>query len=236
MANQPATSPSSTAPILTSKVKCEALAGRVYEAIKEAILDLKLAPGTRVNMDQLARELGVSISPIREALIRLTGERLVVFKSYSGYAVTPLPGKQSLLDLVDTRLLMESHAARIGAPRRDPAVLATMHEAMEQISRHCLSRKYKEYRGLLEWDFRLHAALIASSGNSTLVQIYEDLHPSTQSSRLYIYTQQGIDPAVMVQGHHPIVRAYEQGDPDAAVEAVRVHMDVTRDWISKLDR
>ena len=111
MANQPATSPGSTAPLLTSKVKCEALAGRVYEAIKEAILDLKLAPGARVNMDQLARELGVSISPIREALIRLTGERLVVFKSYSGYAVTPLPDKKSLLDLVDARLLMESHAA-----------------------------------------------------------------------------------------------------------------------------
>jgi DNA-binding GntR family transcriptional regulator len=236
MSTETAISAGRTATGLTSKVKCEALAGRVYEAIKEAILDLKLAPGSRINMDQLARDLGVSISPIREALIRLTAERLVVFKSYAGYAVTPIPDKQSILDLVDARLLIESQAARLGAPRREPAILATMHQAMEEISHLCFGSKYREYRSLTESDARLHGAIIASSGNSVFVRIYEDLHPHTQISRLYIHGQREIDPAIILQGHVPILRAYEQGDADAAVEAIRVHMEVTREWVSKLER
>jgi DNA-binding GntR family transcriptional regulator len=221
--------------VLAPKIRCEALAGRVYEAIKEAILDLKMAPGARVNMDQLARELGVSISPIREALIRLTAERLVVCKPYSGYAVTPLPDKKAILDLIDARLLLEGQAARLGAPRRDPAILAIMNEALQQISQLCFGRRYREYRSSVEWDARLHGAIIASSGNSAFVQIYEDLHPHTQTSRLHIHLQQEIDLGLVLQTHLPIIRAYEQGDAEAAFEAIRAHMDVTRDLVSKIE-
>lgn len=234
MSNEILPSVGPPSPVLAPKIKCEALAGRVYEAIKEAILDLKMAPGARVNMDQLARELGVSISPIREALIRLTAERLVVCKPYAGYAVTPLPDKQSILDLLDARLLLEGQAARLGAPRRDPSILATMNEALQQISQQYFGRRYREYRNLVEWDARLHGAVIASSGNSAFVQIYEDLHPHTQTSRLHIHLQREIDPNLVLQTHLPIIRAYEQGDAEAAFAAIRAHMDVTRDLVSQI--
>ena len=87
------------------------LTASVYEAIKEQIMDLELAPGTRVNMDQLARDLEVSTTPVRESLARLESEGLVTRRSLQGYLVTAQPGRIDLHELFTMRMLIEPEAA-----------------------------------------------------------------------------------------------------------------------------
>src|ERR1700704_5907696 len=93
------------------------LTDRVHEKLKELILDQKLGPGAYLNIDKLCRQLNVSTSPLREALARLSAERLVQFEPFIGYSVAEVPDKKYYTDLMDVRLLLECYAARIGAPQ-----------------------------------------------------------------------------------------------------------------------
>ena len=98
------------------KVTRTTLAEQAYEIIKGRILDRDLPPGARLNIDALVRDLGVSSSPLQEALAKLQAERLVVFELYSGYSVAPEPSLSYLRDLVDCRILQEGRGT--GSIRR----------------------------------------------------------------------------------------------------------------------
>src|SRR5919106_3594005 len=78
----------------------------VHEAIKARIMDHAIAPGARVSIDGLARELGVSPTPVREALARLESAQLVVKEPLRGYPTTPLLTADQLADLYRFRLLI----------------------------------------------------------------------------------------------------------------------------------
>src|SRR4030081_564599 len=82
------------------------LVEQVGDAIHELIIDQALAPGERLNITALARQLGVSDTPVREARGRLRSERLLTFEPYVGYAVMSLPTPERLNELVDLRHLL----------------------------------------------------------------------------------------------------------------------------------
>src|SRR5436190_18532101 len=100
------------------------LTDRVHEKLKELILDQKLGPGTYLNIDKLCGQLNVSSSPLREALARLSAERLVRFEPFIGYSVAEVPDRKYYLDLMDVRFLLECHAARIGAAKKNTSCIA----------------------------------------------------------------------------------------------------------------
>ena len=89
----------------------------VYEAVKALVMEHTLAPGDRVNIDALARELEVSPTPVREALARLESDGLVRKRPLAGYTVTPLLTRQEFTDMFDMRLVLEGAAARWAAER-----------------------------------------------------------------------------------------------------------------------
>ena len=91
------------------------LAEEVYRRIRADIMSLKLPPDTRVSVDSLARELGVSQTPIREALSMLEANGLVSKKHFTGYATAPRMNRAQLDELFEFRLLVEPHAARKAA-------------------------------------------------------------------------------------------------------------------------
>jgi DNA-binding FadR family transcriptional regulator len=90
----------------------------VYGILRAKILDLQLPPDGKVNIDALARELGVSQTPIREALSQLEGDRLIVKTPGKGYRTTALLGTAELRELFEFRLLVEPWAARAAAVNR----------------------------------------------------------------------------------------------------------------------
>src|ERR1700743_3250938 len=91
------------------------LADEVYRRLPGDIMSLRLPPDTRVSVDSLARELGVSQTPIREALSMLEANGLVSKRHFAGYATSPRMDRAQLDELFEFRLLIEPHAARKAA-------------------------------------------------------------------------------------------------------------------------
>ena len=189
---------------------------------------MESAAGDRLNIDLLARQYGVSSSPVREALARLLSERLVVFKPNSGYVVAALPDRQYFADMIEYRLLLECQAVRMGAPRRDRPILKRMHEALWEMETLPLGRKYEEFHEFNEWDTRFHIAMIESSGNRVFVHSYEDLRPQLHLSRLYLVQREQVQKAEVLKEHVAMMSAFDAGDAEAAVQATHRHIDSAR--------
>jgi DNA-binding GntR family transcriptional regulator len=198
-----------------------------YEALKERILDQKLAPGARLNIDAITKSLGVSSSPVREALVRLEAERLVVLELYSGYSVAPHPTPEYLRQLLDFRLLLEGWCARVGASKRNPATVQLLEGLVKRMAKtKHLGAKYQEYRRTGQADAQFHQAIVDSAGNGVMSEIYASKHAHLMMSRLFINRADAGRPAdAVIDEHRRIVEAYCAGDGAGAEEAVRWHLE-----------
>lgn len=202
------------------------VADRVYEELKARIIDGKVAPGARLNIDALSRELGVSSTPVREALVRLAREHLVLLELYSGYSVAPPLTPDYIAGLIELRMLWEGHCALVGAPRRDPATLRAMERAFDRMaSTRSLGTRYREYRRFTDEDARFHQALVDSAGNVAMTSVYAGLHILMLQSRLLLSRNVSGSPSEEVLGEHrAILDAYRRGDGEEASVAVRAHL------------
>lgn len=203
------------------------IADQVYEDIKERILDQTLKPSERLTIEILSRSLGVSSSPIREALARLESEKLVVSEFYTGYSVAPAPDPQYLRDLLDFRIMMEGECARVGAPRKDAEILTAMTAAFEKMAKtKRLGTRYREYDTFIAEDQKFHRAIVASSNNLAMIAIYADMNAILHQSRIYISRSTDGAPAEEVLAEHQeILSAFVAGNGEAAASAIRRHFD-----------
>src|SRR4051812_4163860 len=96
------------------------LTSDVYDVVMDMLMNHTLAPGSPLNIEGLARVLGVSPTPVREALARIESEGLVAREPRRGYTVAPLIGLQELRDLTDLRLLIEPATAEAAAIHASP--------------------------------------------------------------------------------------------------------------------
>jgi DNA-binding GntR family transcriptional regulator len=203
------------------------LSERTYEALKERILDQTLPPGTKLNIDALSRELGVSSSPIREALARLEGERLVVSELYSGSSVAPQPTTEWLHQLMDFRQMLEAHCARVGAPLNNRLILGAMKQEFDRMAAvRRIGTQYREYRKFVQADMRFHQAIVDSAENEVMSDAYRSLNAIILQSRLYKNRTGGIERAAEVLAEHRrILEAYEMRDGVLAAQLIAEHLD-----------
>jgi DNA-binding GntR family transcriptional regulator len=206
------------------------LSDLTYEALKERILDRTLAPGERLNIDALTRSLEVSSSPVREALVRLEAERLVVLELYSGYSVAPHPTREYLEMLYDFRMLVEGYCARIGAARGNPATVALLASLVKRMAgTKRLGAQYKDYKKLGQADAQFHQAIVDSAGNDVLSEVYASKHAHLLMSRLFRdRADAGRPAAVVMEEHRAVLAAYEAGDGPAAERALVAHLKQSR--------
>jgi len=208
------------------RIERVALGDQVYEVLKERVLDQDYAPGQKLNIDRLVRELSVSSTPIREALSRLSAEGLVQAAPFLGFTVAPLPDRKFYEDLYAFRGLVEPWAASEAARLRPAAALKTMRQAIEIMKVGGLSREYREYRSFSEADGRFHRSVVAAAGNEVVFRIYEDLRVHLHMSRLFHNREQ--DAEVTCRQHLAILEAIEAGRSDQASGLMRVHLDDSR--------
>jgi DNA-binding GntR family transcriptional regulator len=203
------------------------LVEQVGDAIRELIIDQVLAPGQRLNITSLARQLGVSETPVREALGRLQSERLLTFEAYVGYTVMPLPTPERLNDVVDLRHLLEGYAARMGAPRASSIELERMGQALAGMEHVQAGPTFSESKEHVAHDHAFHTAIMQAAGNSVLLEMYQSLNLHVHLSRLY----HGRGVAELEQTrreHRRILDAFESRDGAAAEEAVLAHIEAAR--------
>jgi DNA-binding GntR family transcriptional regulator len=122
------------------------LADDVHDVLVDMLMNHTLAPGSRLNIEVLAKTLGVSPTPVREALARVEAEGLVVKEPRRGYLVAPLISLEDLHSLIDFRLLVEPEAAAAAARRATPEQAARLQELVRLRSHLHMYRLYYHAR------------------------------------------------------------------------------------------
>jgi DNA-binding GntR family transcriptional regulator len=213
------------------------LSDDVYEGIRELLFDQNFAPGERLVIDQLATRLGVSPTPVREALARLEADRLVVKEAHKGYSVAPMLDSQSFLALYEMRLVIEPAAARLAAERAERAQISAMSIAVAKMVAIAEKTKdaetavqYREYGPIPELDGSFHEAIAKASGNPFLFEALARLRPQQQTARLY--SKRGVpDLALAVAEHQSILEAIDAGNPEDAAQRMREHLIRARTFL-----
>jgi DNA-binding GntR family transcriptional regulator len=213
-------SDSHIAPALRRPAKLS-LPDLAYETIVEAIIDGRLAPGTRLSIDYLARELDMSNTPIREALSRASAVRLVNQQPNRGYTVAPLLSEAEYHQLFDARHLIETYALEIGKlDTVDVAYLVALNAQMAEAS---TGPSYREFNIFNKQDGDFHRALVRASGNPFLINAWDNLHFHLQVGRLY--TGAGvIDRREALEEHAAIIDAIHGGNRQQAVQLASRHI------------
>lgn len=199
------------------------LSDEVYEIVREYLIDQRLQPGSRLVIDTMAEELGVSQTPLREALARLEADQFVLKEPHRGYTVAPLLDRAAFEELYEMRLLVEPHAAGLAARRGSDADLAAIGEAYERMRRSSAGPRYREYRQLLEGDAAFHERIARASGNRYLRQTIDRLRTHQLAARLYAGA--GIpDRQHTLDEHGTILAAIERREGRAAETLMRRHL------------
>lgn len=207
------------------------LADSTYEAIKQLIMDNRLAAGSRISMDGLARDLGVSPTPVREALARLDADGLVSKRPLVGYTVAELLDTAAFEDLFAMRLLLEPQAARLAAPHvaADPRLRGEIEDVARAMAQVPEGSGYVVYREQAAHDARFHDAIALASGSPLLRESIDRLRAHMHLYRLY--WRSGIA-SETTHEHDRILAALIAGDADAAADAMRAHVQASHDRLA----
>jgi DNA-binding GntR family transcriptional regulator len=207
-------------PISLRPLRRSTLGEDVYETLKASVLEHTLAPGERVNIDALARDLEVSPTPVREALARLESDGLVRKRPLVGYTVSPLLTRTEFADMFDMRLLLECAAARWAAQRATDEQRAELcAEAGRTVAPADDDRQW--HAAFTALDARLHDLVAQASGNRLLRDGIARLHAHLHLHRRYFpYEHTG----PTNEEHRRIAAAIRDGLPEAAEDAMREHL------------
>jgi DNA-binding GntR family transcriptional regulator len=192
-----------------------------YELVRARILRHEYAPGQTLNQAALAEELGISTTPLREALRRLESEDLVELRTHSDARVTELTA-EGARDLLELRLALDPMALALAAERRTKSDIARMREAAlgmtalpntPSISQLVAHRKF-------------HQALYSASQNEALTRTLDSLWDKADRYRL-VGLQVRRDQAERderTREHHLMLDMVISGDSDGAAEVMRAHI------------
>ncbi|MEV4758620.1 GntR family transcriptional regulator [Micromonospora sp. NPDC049559] len=193
----------------------------VYETLKNLVLEHILAPGDRINIDALARELAVSPTPVREALARLEADGLVRKRPLAGYTVSPLLTRDEFFQMFEMRLLLECAGSRFAAERASAEHRAAITaEAATPVPPETGTPE-GWHAAFTALDARFHDLVADASGNPLLREGLYRLHVHLHLHRRYFpYAQTG----TTSDEHQRVARAIAAGDPDQAEAAMREHL------------
>ena len=195
----------------------EVLAERVKDRILMWILEGELAPGSRIVETRVARQLGMSQGPVREALRGLATLGFVEMEPYRGARVRK-PTKEELTQAIEVRAELEALAGKLAALHASDKCIedleglySDMLEATDRNDAHDHAVKNTAF----------HARVVEASSNRTLMQVWSMLEPFL---RTYVTTSSpGIDLHWLTERHRAIIDAIRDRDADRAAEAMRVH-------------
>jgi DNA-binding GntR family transcriptional regulator len=200
------------------------LGDEVYDALYAQLMSRTITPGARISIDHLVRELGVSQTPIREALSRLEAQGLVVKTHLIGYSAAGQIDEARLGQMYDLRLLLEPYAARRAAtlmPDETRGHLEALHAQMREIDRGGPDA----YGAFAALDGQFHDLIARGSGNLMIHEALGRLHVHVHLFRLFYLASATTDANAE---HASIVAALLERDPDAAEAAMRAHVEMSR--------
>ncbi len=198
---------------------------QIKDVLLERILTGVYEPGERIVETRVARELGVSQGPVREALRELESLRLVVSEPFVGVRVRPVTADE-LGEIYPVRSGLEEVAARTAAPRLAGAVEPLERElrAMRRVA------PTGDVHAFMLHDVGFHRLVVEASGNRTLVELWTSLH--VEARTMITYVRYG-DLRAIAESHVPILEALRAGDPERGSAALREHFEYYARWVAE---
>jgi DNA-binding GntR family transcriptional regulator len=208
-----------------SSMRVKTLETQAYEWMRENVITGEWAQGSHLKDSEIAVQLGISATPVREALRKLATEGLVQTIPYRGTFVTSFSAIQ-VVELINVRLGLELMGLEFGLPGLSGDQIATMEAAIADFDRALVRN---ELTTLLEADVAFHRTLVHSGRNSVLNELYRQLTGRVQM--LMAIADISGRMATGNKDHEEILQAVCTGDREAVALALRNHLSVTRDAI-----
>ena len=200
----------------------------VFNTLRQAILKGELEPGERLMEIQLADRLGVSRTPIREAIRKLELEGLVLMIPRKGAEVARISEK-SLREVLEVRRSLEELATELACQRMEDEALLELEEAQENF-RSAVQKG--DLMNIAETDEHYHDVIYHGTGNSRLVQILNNLQEQMYRYRLE-YIKDTAKHQILLVEHDHLLRALKEHRVAEAKAAIREHIDNQEITVSK---
>ena len=205
----------------------------VYGRIREDIMSLKIAPNARISVDSLVRELGVSQTPIREALSMLEAHGLVTKQRFIGYCTAPTLNRKQFDDLFEIRLLVEPYAARRAAERMSDKSLISLCGLALEMNPDKATRSRALYEQFADQDAEFHDQIARGSGNELIAESLSRLHIHLHIFRLRFHRE--VTNEAFAE-HTQVTMALQKRDPDQAEASMRAHIEKSYQRLAKFTR
>jgi DNA-binding GntR family transcriptional regulator len=205
------------------------LVDEATRVVRNAILGGKFAPGTRLRQGPLADQLGISRTPLREALMKLEQEGLIGRLPRGGLTVVELKLEEAI-ELYEIREMLDGLAAALTARKADKKITKLLEAHLKKMEK-CLEKQNAH-----EWFIHhvaFHEAVMEASGNSRLMTLVSTVRLSIQRFHpVLLTTPDRLNKAF--QEHVAIFKAIKAGDPKAAERLARQHIVNARDIVIRL--
>ncbi|MFJ1620935.1 GntR family transcriptional regulator [Streptomyces sp. NPDC088190] len=222
---------SSVKPAVKAAVRQPPAAERVYTHVKGAVLDRRYEGGTLLTEGDLAEAVGVSRTPVREALLRLEVEGLIKLYPKKGALVLAVSA-QEIADVVETRLLVEEFAARKAVPA-SAQLIGRLEELLDE------QRRLAEAGDLAEVSVKdrcFHAEIVRNAGNDILSRLYDQLRDRQLRMGVAVMEAHPGRIAANITEHGELLEAIRAGDAEGAAQVVRRHVSRVKVLVRGEDR
>jgi DNA-binding GntR family transcriptional regulator len=213
----------------TGPISREMLSSKIKDRIMQMMLEGELQPGDRVVETRIARELGVSQSPVREAIRDLASIGFLEVEPYRGARIRQFT-REDALDDMDIRGELEAIAARRAASRITTDELARLRELVEEM--HALGEA-GDAHGQATKNTEFHGTVVAAAGSPALKRMWGLLEPFART--YFTAMTSGVDLVWLGDRHEAIVDALEAGAPELAARVMRDHAEEARALITVED-
>ena len=203
----------------------------VYQQLKRDVSDFKLVPGDRFTETEISERLGVSRTPVRQALFKLQQEGFVEVMFRSGWRVLPFDFDR-FEKLYDLRMVLETtavHRLCEGAPKVNQREL----DSLAAIWLVSADQRSTDAAQVAKWDEAFHCALVAAAGNAEMARVHHDVTDRIRIIRRLDFTQQPRIDATYEE-HGKILRAVEQKRADLAALLLRTHIQTSQAEVRKI--
>lgn len=206
------------------------LSDRILNLIEKAILSGSIKPGERLIETELAKNLGISKSPVREALKRLEGGGIVQLVPRKGYFVRDI-NRKSINDFFDVMFILEPTAAKLALKRKSEAVCQQIDEILSNMERCLRKKEYESYRIL---NNQFHGLFYNLTENEWIIKISQMLLKQGYMLRsLSLFTRDRFSSSL--EEHLAIADAYKKGSEKQLEKAVKNHLAMFKDNILQSD-
>lgn len=212
-------------PVVVKSVKAESRADRAYAKVKEMAIGFELLPNSRISEADLATGLGLSRTPLREALHRLASEGLVRFSPGQGFYGRGLDPRQ-VFDLYEVRATLEAKAVELAVQRATAEEIAELRQFLRETGPEARGRTTEE---LVALDERFHETIAGFSRNAELQGLLRNLN---ERIRFFRWVNMNDENRPITQGEHTaILDAIEARDLATATALIQAHVSHRMDQI-----